>query len=195
MTKEEFGKEMDRLRNVYSATSLSPERIEVLWASFKAVPFGQFRLAVNHLIGEFTTQALPSVSKFHEAVAKFRTESRTQNVVSINRYPACQLCNRSGYVITKTRAAPHYEVLFKCSCAASAEFRARVQVWDMNTHFDEYELIPPYGDPTPTVGDNPQAKELAASYGPKIRALLRKVGKPLPYDPTRSIAKDDGVIA
>lgn len=195
MTKDQFGKEMDRLRNVYSASSLSPERIEVLWANFKSVPSEQFHTAVNFLIGEFTTQALPSVSKFFEAVAKFRREPNERNVVSINRHPACQLCNRSGYVVTKTRSTPRYEVLFKCSCPAGVEFRARAHVWDMSKHFDEYELIPPYGDAGRGIEENPKAKELADYYVPRIRELMAKVGKPLPYDPSKSIAKEDGVIA
>jgi hypothetical protein len=86
-------------------------------------------------------------------------------------------------VIARRRAAKFYQILFKCSCPASEMVKARAMVWDFDKHFDEFELDEPRGEPSFGGNDNPKAKELANHYAPKIRALLKKITKPLPYNP------------
>lgn len=182
MTKDFFGKQVDRLRNVYSAASLSTERIEILWEFFRRYPNEQFEGGVSYLIGEFTTQQLPPVSKFQDAVARFQ-KNAVQRKAELSKYPPCAFCNRNGFVTTKTRGSPRYEVLFKCNCSAGEEFRARADTWDMAKHFDLYEPIEPIGEPFTGYSENPHARELAESYAPAIRKLLRNgAGLPLPYN-------------
>lgn len=93
-----FNGQMDRLRRVYSEASLNEERVKVLWERFKTVDGYKFAAAVNHLIGEFTTQALPSLSRFAEAVAGVRGLSMA-NAQTQEMLPAhfCEPCRDFGF--------------------------------------------------------------------------------------------------
>lgn len=84
-----FEKQMDRLRKVYSSTSLNEERVKVLWARFENTPGDTFERAVNHLIGEFTTSALPALSRISEAVLMF---GKGAGAVSMNETPSAHFC-------------------------------------------------------------------------------------------------------
>lgn len=79
MDKKFFGNQIDRLRRVYSPASLADDRVQILWGRFKEFDNFHFDRAVSHLIGEFTTNALPSVSRFEEALAKFKPTNYSQN--------------------------------------------------------------------------------------------------------------------
>ena len=73
MDKKQFGEEISRLKANYSHAAMTEERIQLLWDRFKGVENRVFRNAVDHLISEHTTQTLPALSKFAEAVGMFRT--------------------------------------------------------------------------------------------------------------------------
>jgi hypothetical protein len=96
MTKEFFGKQMDRLRTVYSAAALNPERIEILWARYKHIPEAQFSGAVTFLIGEFTGLSLPAISKFDDAIARFRPREAPK-IDEITSNFRCEPCRDFGY--------------------------------------------------------------------------------------------------
>jgi hypothetical protein len=49
-----------------------------MWDAFKHVEESVFEKAVNFLIGEATTQALPALSRFKEAVAMFQERKRSE---------------------------------------------------------------------------------------------------------------------
>lgn len=134
MQKEFFVTQMERLRKVYSPASLNEERVGVLWDSFKHVDNGNFERAVNHLVGEFTTPALPAVSRFREAVAL-------------------------------------------TSSGGGSGGDTRFEKWDRENPVQPLEL----------------RKQWAKKYGGSIQAMLRGIGQPLPYDPTKSVAEEDGV--
>lgn len=70
MRVELFQHQVERLRRVYSPTALNEERVKILWENFRHVDDSRFESAVNFLIGEYTTQALPAVSRFREAIAQ-----------------------------------------------------------------------------------------------------------------------------
>lgn len=99
MTKEFFAKQIDRLRRVYSSSSLSDERVEILWEFFKKASNDEFEGGINYLIGEFTTQQLPPVTKFQDAVARFKSQQpRVQKDYSAPETDySCPACRDFGY--------------------------------------------------------------------------------------------------
>lgn len=190
MNHPHFEAQIERLRKVYSPAALNEERIALLWNSFKRVPDRTFEQAVNYLIGEATTQALPAMSRFQEAVARFsqRSEGGASHEQNKSRYKPCKRCNREGVVFARHREPPHGAIVFKCSCEASELFKARAQVWDDTLHLQSYILDEVYPEITST--KTPQ--QLAEEYGPKIRALFRRgVGQPLPYDKNERISEEE----
>lgn len=133
MQFEFFQKQVERLRNVYSAASLNNERVQVMWDSFKHIEPQRFENAVNHLIGEFTTPALPAISKFREAIM--------------------------------------------LSAGGGHEGESKFDKWDRENPVQPIEL----------------RRKWAREYGGSIQAMLRGIGRELPYDPTKSVAEEDGV--
>lgn len=112
MHLEFFQKQIDRLRSVYSAASLNDERVKVMWDRFKGVPNDKFESALNHLIGEFTTQALPSISRFAEVIAA--TPSTGGDNTHMNREEIqynCEPCRDFGYGWVG-------DTVTQCTCAA-----------------------------------------------------------------------------
>lgn len=100
MQKDFFIRQIERLRNVYSPSSLNEERVKVLWDALKDAPNEQFERAVSNLIGEFTTTTLPAVSRFQEAVANARSEGRTGGTTNIHEVPVkhdCERCRDFGF--------------------------------------------------------------------------------------------------
>lgn len=90
-----FQKQCKRLRDVYPS-GMSEERAKLIWAKFRNAPDHVFENAINHLISEHTTQTLPALSKFAEAVGMFRTGTSAH----INHAPPafdCEPCRDFGF--------------------------------------------------------------------------------------------------
>lgn len=106
-----FEKQIDRLKQVYSPSSLNDERTKVLWERFKHTQEPVFESAINFLIGEFTTLALPGVSRFEEAVAKSK-QPNYQGAAAFKESPisySCEACRDFGYGWVEHK-------ITKCSC-------------------------------------------------------------------------------
>lgn len=108
-----FEKQMDRLKQVYSSSSLNEERTKVLWERFKNTQEPVFENAINFLIGEFTTMALPGLSRFEDAVSRSKPGgslepfSFRENSIKYN----CEACRDFGYGWVENK-------IEKCSCSA-----------------------------------------------------------------------------
>jgi len=95
MDKNFFGQQVERLKAVYSH-GLPQERVQLLWDRFKGVENRVFENAINFLIGEHTSQTLPAMSKFAEAMSFFKTKTNAH----INHAPPafdCEPCRDFGY--------------------------------------------------------------------------------------------------
>lgn len=130
MQFDSFQKQIDRLRGVYSPTSLNQERVAVLWERFKNVSDAQFHGAVTFLIGEFTTQALPGMSRFEEAVARFKSQTRQDPTNQQEReiQYTCAPCRDWGFVWDG-------ELIVHCKCKL-----AKTLTWeDLRRHQENYD--------------------------------------------------------
>jgi hypothetical protein len=110
MRFEFFQGQMERLRRVYSPASLNEERVQVIWDRFKSVDGYKFQEAINHLIGEFTTQALPSLSRFSEAVSAVRgMNGATSQMQEMLPAHFCEPCRDFGFLFEG-------DLLVNCEC-------------------------------------------------------------------------------
>jgi hypothetical protein len=96
MDKPFFGIQIDRLRSCYSAAALNDERVQLFWREFKDVPNHVFQNAIDYLIRECTTQALPAMSRFIEAMGMFRTSANVQMQELVSAFQ-CDSCRDFGY--------------------------------------------------------------------------------------------------
>lgn len=167
MHKDFFTKQIDRLKKVYSQASLSDERVQVLWERFKFSEESEFHGAITFLIGEYTTQALPGMSRFEEAVGRFKKSKVLQNKDFSSdevNYFNCKECRDFGWVFS-------VDLLVHCKCEKSKSV-----TWE--------EL---------------QKQQKNYDAGKKLFEMAKKrniklsLGKELPYDPSKSIAEEDGV--
>lgn len=98
MQYSEFEGQIERLRGVYSSGSLNPERIRVWWDRFKGERVGIFESALNHVIAEATTQALPAMSRIVEACGMFRTNPGGATwMKELQPAHACEKCRDFGF--------------------------------------------------------------------------------------------------
>jgi hypothetical protein len=110
----EFEAQVERLKGVYSSSSLNSERVKVWWDRFKGISSTRFEKAIAHVIGESTTQALPSVSKIAEALMLF--PERFDGAVSMQELPPahnCAACRDMGFGFVG-------DTVIKCTCAIGA---------------------------------------------------------------------------
>lgn len=96
MDKNFFGDQLARLRSTYSPGAMNEERAQLLWDRFKGVPNRVFENAVNFLISEYTSQNLPAMSKFAEAVGMFRTNVSAQMQELLPAFE-CEACRDFGF--------------------------------------------------------------------------------------------------
>ncbi len=109
MDKTFFGNQINRLRGIYSATALSDERIDIWWKQFRHEPNQVFENALNHIIAESTTQALPAMSRISEALGFFRTNPNGASMQRLPEAHACPPCRDFGY-------GWNGDVIVRCSC-------------------------------------------------------------------------------
>lgn len=110
MQYSEFEHQVERMRNVYSASSLNAERVKVWWDRFKSVSVSRFERALGHVVGESTTQALPPVSKIAEALMLFPDRAdATSNMQEMQSPHRCAACRDFGYGFVG-------DVLVRCTC-------------------------------------------------------------------------------
>jgi hypothetical protein len=96
MDKQFFAEQIGRLRNTYAPGAMSDERMHVMWDRFKNVENRVFKNAVDYLISEYTTQHLPALSKFAEAVGMFRTGTGAQMQEILPAFH-CEPCRDFGF--------------------------------------------------------------------------------------------------
>lgn len=115
MHKEFFTKQIERLRGVYSSASLTEERVKVLWDKFQLVENTAFEKGISFLIGEYTTQALPPVSRFSEAMWMFRPKGGPA-IAMQEMLPAhhCEACRDFGFGF-------HGDMVVSCICEAGVK--------------------------------------------------------------------------
>lgn len=156
-----FEKQMDRLKQVYSPSSLNEERTKVLWERFKNTQEQVFESAINFLIGEFTTIALPGVSRFEDAVARSKTSGRLEPFSfkenTINYH--CEACRDFGYGWVDHK-------IQKCSCASGKP----LGIDDLQKVQNSYDL---------------GRKLFERAKAAKVKISL---GKELPYDPREMLS-------
>lgn len=109
MDKVFFGNQVDRLRGVYSASALNEERVNIWWKQFKNEPGHVFESALNHIIAEATTQALPSMSRVVEACGMFRTNPNGAVMRDVQSPHECDPCRDFGYGFNG-------DTVTRCSC-------------------------------------------------------------------------------
>jgi len=96
MEKLFFAEQISRLKQNYTPGAMNDERVQLMWDRFKNVENRVFKNAVDFLISEYTTQTLPALSKFAEAVGFFRTSTGA----TINEAPQafhCEPCRDFGF--------------------------------------------------------------------------------------------------
>lgn len=93
MDKTFFGQQIERLRNVYPH-GMNEERAKILWDKFRDVDNEAFQRAMTYLISENTSQTLPSISKFNEAMGYFRSDR--QSAIEPYRFQ-CEACKDAGW--------------------------------------------------------------------------------------------------
>jgi hypothetical protein len=111
MDKNHFGNQIDRLRRIYAPSALNDERVQIWWDRFKHASASRFEQALNHVIGEATTQALPSVSKISEALMLFqdRAGEGSSKMQEMQSPHACDACRDYGYGFVG-------DLVKQCSC-------------------------------------------------------------------------------
>jgi hypothetical protein len=191
MQKDFFEKQIERLGRVYSKASLSQDRAQVLWESFKLIDNDRFEAAVNNLIGECTTQQLPALSRFYDAVANSRKSSITANIGAVDW--CCSCCDQSGLIFAK-RKDTKLEEIFSCGCFFTKQKAVEKypqwdishakthdpHFWDSNAGSTRYKI--------PFKPDKPQrtAEEQAAidkAMHECINSMRKGVTRELPYNP------------
>lgn len=130
-----FEKEIDRLRGVYSPGSLNEERKKVLWDRFKSVPDHVFTNAINHLIGEFTTMALPAMSRFAEAVGMFRTNPNGASMQILPPPFTCEACRDFGFGFVG-------DTVVKCACPQGDQISPQELVRQQGNYDRGRKLLP-----------------------------------------------------
>ncbi len=114
MTKEEFGREIDRLRDVFGDAKFSEERIKTLWEKLKFTEGKVFEKAITHLILE--SKFCPNFSEIKHAISIFSERIRDQRKeieTEIQRY--CSWCGNSGFVHLIHKRDLYKEVM-RCQC-------------------------------------------------------------------------------
>lgn len=119
MQYSEFERQVDRLRGVYSAGSLNPERIKVWWDRFKNEKASVFESALNHIIAEATTQALPAMSRIVEACGMFRTNPQGARFEELAHSWNCVKCRDTGWDAKDYSRATGAGTIVPCGCQAS----------------------------------------------------------------------------
>lgn len=109
MDNDFFKKQVERLKTVYSASSMPDERVALIWGKFKNVENYVFRQAVDYMISEHTSQSLPAASKFSEAVGYFK-DSGGAKMNSLESPHTCEACNDFGYGFVG-------DLIVKCTCS------------------------------------------------------------------------------
>lgn len=164
MQYSEFESQIERLRQVYSSTSLNPERVKVLWDRFKTEKASTFERAVTHLIGEATTQALPAVSRFAEACGFFRGAADRGGpcLSSVDPYAdrLCKTCRDDGWTVRGYDRSSGTGIVEPCGCQAGQSL-SREAIEQAQSDFDKGARL--------------------------MRRNTPLVGQPLPYDPAERI--------
>jgi len=160
-----FEKQIDRLKRVYSEASLNDERVQVLWERFKFTEESEFHGAITFLIGEYTTQALPGIGRFEEAVGRFRKnktfQKRDYTQEETNSF-TCRECRDFGWTFAG-------DLLVHCKCEKS-----KTVSWDeLQKQQKNYEA-------------GKKLFEMA-----KNRKIKLTIGKELPYDPKERIPQEE----
>lgn len=110
MQSEFFQRQVEKLRGVYSPGSFNEVRVAGLWERFKDVPNHVFESAITYLINEHTSQTLPAMSKFAEAVGFFKTSADVGMNVLPNPFD-CAACRDHGFGFVG-------DIVTQCTCAA-----------------------------------------------------------------------------
>lgn len=100
MQYSEFETQIERLRGVYSGSSLNPERIKIWWNRFKTEKASTFESAISHVVAESTTHALPAMSKVAESCGFFRTSVGYSGASAMRDIPLahdCPPCRDHGF--------------------------------------------------------------------------------------------------
>jgi len=98
MQSEFFQKQIERLRGIYSAGALNQERVDIWWKKFRTEPNHVFENAINHVIAEATTNALPAMSRVTEALGFFRSNpDGASNMKEFRSAFACEPCRDFGF--------------------------------------------------------------------------------------------------
>lgn len=162
MRAEFFQHQVERLRKVYSPAAMNEERSKILWEKFKGVPDHVFENALNHLIGECTTQALPAVSRIAEAVANQRGGGDSREA---QPYPfKCPPCSDLGLGWVG-------HTIVACSCATGRSLSPE-QLAKEQANYDKGRKL----FPSPFDADA------------KGKARLGNLFHELPYDPSERLA-------
>ena len=109
MRRDFFQQQVERLRKVYSSNSLNEERVKILWERFKNEREDIFENALNHLIAEATSQQLPALSRFAEAVGFFRIGTQARIYDAAEAF-TCARCRDFGFLFEG-------DIVIGCSCA------------------------------------------------------------------------------
>ncbi len=164
MDRETFSKQIERLRKAYSASSLTEERVKVLWDKFQPIENRNFEKAITFIIGECTGQTIPALSKFTEAIGMFRSKGApTVSMQEVHPAHFCDACRDFGYGFVG-------DMVVSCICEAGIKIGpeelvlAQVQ-YDRGAKFMKKGaiLIPeiaqlPY-DPRERIGESDVAEE------------------------------------
>lgn len=111
MDKNFFTTQVEKLRGTYSPGALNETRIQLWWDRFKGVPNLVFENAVNYLISESTSQQLPALSKFSDAVGMFRSNPNGATMQEYRSPFACEPCRDFGFGFVG-------DTVVKCVCPA-----------------------------------------------------------------------------
>lgn len=193
MLLNEFNEQVDRLKTVYGEKAFPEERVKVFWDMFKGENKTVFERSISNIIAKSYTA--PPADKIRIAVTELREKLIQKNRQEYNW--DCSWCGTSGFVIVVSQDDPLKEGCMKCKCEFADLFaRARLEVYDpekiLNIHCkfwsDTASISGPvklYHDPDPE-----KAKTLANEYAPKISEIIKRFGRPLPYDPTKTISEE-----
>lgn len=160
MRLEAFDAQIERLRRCYSPSALNEERVKLMWEAFKNLPDESFDRAVSSLIAEYTTQALPSLSRFREALGNTRQAPKDGYK---EPEPDCIACGDRGHGWVEHK-------VIACTCPVGQR-RTPEDIARLQFHYDRGRKL--FKNPFDKNAPEPSGKRIFPS---------------LPYDPKTSVS-------